>query len=149
MAKAVVIAKVVLGGVVLLAKKALLVAILSLAMSSIAASKKKASSNATTGDHKNRRFGTVNYFDLNPGYPEHGDKYIDPPSHTKPWPTSHQYHDQTYPNFIHSHEDFYEEGNIENSSREKESQKSSYNNGYKTHWLDTARPHRYPEKSVE
>jgi hypothetical protein len=146
MAKAAVIAKAVLGGAVLLAKKALLVAVLSLAMSSIAASKKKPAPNTTTGDHKHRRFGTVNYFDLKPGYSEHDEKYIDPLSHTKPWLTSRQ----SYPNFIHSHEDLYADDNIENSSFEKQSQTSSHNTEYKIYsgagsdWSGLVHPDKYP-----
>jgi hypothetical protein len=142
MAKVALIAKAVLGGAVILAKKALLVSLLALTMSSVAASKKKSAPNTATGDHTYayRRLGTVNYFDLKPGNPEHGDNYIDPMSHTETLPASHNYYDQSYPNFINNREDLYAD---ENGSYETRSKPYSYSNKYNTYngksnWLGVA-----------
>jgi hypothetical protein len=120
MAKVAVLTMTVLGGVVVLAIKALIVAVMSLLASSITASKKKATSAAHTGDYDRRRLGTASYIDLSTGIPKRYDKYIEPLSHTRPWPAFQDYHEQYHPNFIHNHERFYAEDVIENSPVESQ-----------------------------
>jgi hypothetical protein len=113
----------VVGGAVL-ARKAFIVAAVSLLASSVTASK-KATSAAHTGDYDRRRLGTASYIDLNTGIPKHYDKYIEPLSQTRPWPTSHDYHEKYHPNFIHNHERFYAEDVIDNRPVEPQFQVSS------------------------
>ena len=145
MAKVAALTMTVLGGAVLLAKKALIVAVMSLLASSVTASKKKATSAAHTGDY-DRRLGTASYFDLNTGIPKRYDKYIEPLSHTRPWPASQDYHEQYHPNFIHNHERFYAEDVIENSPVETQFQVSSlYRNEHNNYdaesdWFDLTQP---------
>lgn len=66
MTKAAILAKAVLLGAVILAKKALIVSILSLFLSAMTASKKTTAPNSNKGDHKYRRFETINYLNLKP-----------------------------------------------------------------------------------
>jgi len=145
MAKVAALTMTVLGGAVLLAKKALLVAALSLLASSVTASKKKATSAVHTGDY-DRRLGTASYIDLNTGIPKRYDKYIEPLSHTRPWPTSQDYHEQYHPNFIHNHERFYAEDVIDNSPIEPQFQVSSpyrnehNNNDAESDWYGLTQP---------
>jgi hypothetical protein len=121
----------VLGAALLLAKKALIVATVSLLASSVTASKKKVTSAVKTGDYDRGRLGTASYIDLSNGIPKRYDKYMEPLSHTRPWPTSQNYHEQYYPNFIQNHERFYAEDVIENSPVEPQFQVSSrYRNGH-------------------
>jgi hypothetical protein len=122
MAKVAALTMTVLGGAVLLAKKALIVALVSLLASSVTASKKVTSA-AHTGDYDRRRLGTASYIDLNTGIPKRYDKYIEPLSHTRPWPTSQDY--QYHPNFIHNHERFHAEDVIDSSPVEPQFQVSS------------------------
>ena len=124
MAKAAALTMTVLGGAVLLAKKALIVALVSLLASSVTASK-KATSATHTGDYDRRRLGTASYIDLNTGIPKRYDKYIEPLSHTRPWPASHDYHEHYRPNFMHNQERFYAENVIDSSPVEPQFQVSS------------------------
>jgi hypothetical protein len=145
MTKAAILVKAVLLGAVILAKKALIVSILSLFLSAMTASKKTTTPNGNKGDHKYtyRRFGTDNYFDLNP---DNGDKYIDPLSHTKQRLTSQEYHNQYYQNFVHNYEDIYNGDNVENGSFENQARvPARHANRHKTYdansdWLGLTYP---------
>jgi hypothetical protein len=116
MTKVAILTKAVLLGAVILAKKAFIVSILSLFLSAMAASKKTTAPNGNKGDHKYRRFGTINYLDHNPD--NHGDKHADPLSHTKQWVKSQEYHNQYYPNFIQDHEGNYNRDPVDYGSSE-------------------------------
>jgi hypothetical protein len=138
MTKAAILTKAVLLGAVTLAKKAFIVSILSLFLSAMTASKKTAAPNANKGDHKYRRFGTINYLDLNPDNPKHGDKYIDSLPRTKQWVTSQEYHTQYYPNFVHKYEDIYDGDTVERGSFETQARvPSRYTNRHNTYDADS------------
>jgi hypothetical protein len=93
------------------------------------ASKKTATPNGNKGDYKYRRFGTINYLDLNTENTKHGEKYIDPLSRTR-----QEHHTEYYPNFIHKHGDIYNGDTVENGSIETQVHVSSrYTNRHNTH----------------
>ena len=145
MVKAAALTMTVLGGAVLLAKKALIVAAVSLLASSVTASKKKATSAPHTGDYDRRRLGTASYIDLNTGIPKRYEKYIEPLSHTRPWPTSQDYHEQYHPNFIHNHERIFAEDLIENSPVEPQFQvytrySNEHNYDAESDWFGLTQP---------
>jgi hypothetical protein len=146
MTKAAILTKAVLLGAVILAKKALIVSILSLFLSAMTASKKTAAPNGNKGDHKYRRFGTINYLDLNPDNPKQDIKYIDPMSGTKQWLTSQEHHTEYYPKFIHKHEDIYNGDTAENGSFQSQAHAPSrYANRHNTYdangdWLGLTHP---------